>query len=143
MFRRDNKKKQQTFADQSAAMRSVPQEHILLRMKRAVEWEEVDEALAPYYERWVGRPGYPPSVLVRMLIIEQWGDLSDREAHEQVSYNLLYRSFVGLGADEPVPDDTTLVVFRQRIGEEGVRKVFSLLNRRWEEGSAAPAGVSF
>ena len=49
-----------------------------------------------------------------------------------MSYNLLYRSFVGLGADEAVPDDTTLVVFRQRIGEEGVRKVFSLLNRRWE-----------
>jgi IS5 family transposase len=75
---------------------------------------------------------YPPAALVRMLVIEQYADLSDREAHEQVAYNLLYRAFVGLGADEPVPDDTTLVVFRKRIGTEGVRKVFELLNRQWE-----------
>jgi len=66
-----------------------------------------------------------------MLVIEQYADLSDRDAHEQVGYNLLYRAFVGLGVDEKVPDDTTLVVFRRRIGE-GVRNVFALLNGQWE-----------
>ena len=54
-----------------------------------------------------------------MLILEQYADLSDREVHEQVGYNLLYRAFVGLGVEEAVPDDTTLVRFRARIGEAG------------------------
>jgi IS5 family transposase len=54
-------------------------------------------------------------VLLRMLVVEQYADLSDREVHEQVGYNLLYRAFVGLGVDEAVPDDTTLVRFRARI----------------------------
>jgi IS5 family transposase len=70
--------------------------------------------------------------MVRMLVLEYYGDLSDRQVHEEVGYNLLYRSFVGLTVDEGVPDDTTLVTFRARIGEEGTRTVFELLNQRWE-----------
>lgn len=31
--------------------------------------------------------------------------------------NVLYRHFCGIGWDDPVPDDTTLVVFRRRLGE--------------------------
>jgi IS5 family transposase len=52
--------------------------------------------------------------------------------HEQVGYNLLYRAFVGLGVDEAVPDDTTLVRFRARVGEEGLRRVFAVVNAGWE-----------
>ena len=54
-----------------------------------------------------------------------------RQAHEQVGYNLLYRAFVGLGVDEAVPDDTTLVRFRARVGEAGIREVFDALNQQW------------
>jgi len=67
-----------------------------------------------------------------MLILQHDADLSDREVHEQVGYKLPDRSFVGLALEDPVPDDTTLVRFRQRVGEEGVRKVFASLNRQWE-----------
>lgn len=132
MLRRDEQPKQQTFFDQARAMQSVPEDHLLMRMKRAADWKGVEEAVSSYYASEEGRPGYPPAVLVRMLVLEQYADLSDREVHEQVGYNLLYRAFVGLGADERVPDDTTLVVFRKRIGEEGVRRILALLNRQWE-----------
>ncbi|MBM4320676.1 MAG: hypothetical protein FJ125_12135 [Deltaproteobacteria bacterium] len=33
---------------------------------------------------------------------------------------------------DPVPDDTTLVKFRVRIGTDGLRQVFELLNQQWE-----------
>jgi IS5 family transposase len=36
-----------------------------------------------------------------------------------------------LGFDEEVPDDTTLVKFRRRLGEEGIRKVFDEVNGQW------------
>ncbi|MBM3890736.1 MAG: transposase [Verrucomicrobia bacterium] len=132
MLRRDRDPKQRSFADQARAMRAVPEEHLLMRMKRAADWNAIDDMLAGYYSLVEGRMGYPPALLVRMLVIEQYADLSDREAHEQVGYNLLYRTFVGLGADDAVPDDTTLVIFRRRIGAEGVRQVFDLMNRQWE-----------
>lgn len=132
MLRRDEGSRQPTFADQARAAQAVPEGHVLMRMKRAVDWTAVEEALARYYPSGEGRPSWPPAVLVRMLVLEQYADLSDREVHEQAGYNLLYRAFVGLGLEEAVPDDTTLVKFRARIGEEGVRAVFALMNRRWE-----------
>ena len=88
----------------------------------------------PYYDRWTGRPGWPPAVRLRMLVLEQFADLSDREVHAQVGYNLLDRAFVGLGVDEPVPDDTTLVRFRDRVGADGIRAVFELVNQQWAAG---------
>ncbi|MGH7361951.1 MAG: transposase, partial [Candidatus Methylomirabilales bacterium] len=131
MVRRDGEPKQVTFADQARAVRAVPADHGLLRMHRAGDWAAVEAHLARYYDPAQGRPGYPPAVLLRMLLLEQFADLSDREVHEQVGYNLLYRAFVGLGADEAVPDDTTLVRFRERVGEAGLREVFDALNAQW------------
>lgn len=112
-------------------MRAVPETHLLLQIRRPVDWAAVEAGLARYYDRWAGRPSYPPAVLRRMLVLEQFADLSDREVHEQVGYNLLYRAFVGLGVEEPVPDDTTLVRFRDRVGEEGIRQGFATLNQQW------------
>jgi len=79
-----------------------------------------------------GRPGWLPAVLVRMLLLGQYGDLSDREVEEQVGYNLLYRAFVGLGVEDAVPDSTTLVRFWERVGEEGMRVVFAAIDEEME-----------
>jgi IS5 family transposase len=133
MLRRENEGHQSTFGDLTRAARSVPQDHVLLRMKATADWSAVEERLSGYYDPREGRPSWPPAVMVRMLILEDYADLSDREVSEQVAYNLLYRAFVGLGVDEAVPDDTTLVRFRARLGEAGVGEVFELLNRQWEQ----------
>jgi len=119
--------RQPSFSDLARA-RVVPPDHELLRMKRAVDWTFVDETLAAAYAKDTGRPGYPPQLLLRMLYLEFYANLSDRQVAEQVGYNLLYREFVGLSLEEPVPDDTTLVLFRQRLGEAGGRKLFDQLN---------------
>jgi len=131
MMRRDDEAKQRSFGDEASAMAAVPADHILLKMGRAIEWAAIEKELQGYYDRWVGRPGWPPALLLRMLLLEQYGKLSDRQVGEQVGYNLLYRRFVGLGLDETVPDDTTLVKFRARVGEEGIQKVFEAINAQW------------
>lgn len=132
MLRREGEARQPGFGDQSRAAQSVPANHQLLQMKRAVDWAAVEQQLAVYYAA-EGRPSWPPAVLVRMLVLEEYADLSDRQVSEQVAYNLLYRAFVGLDMDETVPDDTTLVTFRSRLGTEGVREIFELLNARWRQ----------
>jgi len=133
MFRAETEGKQATFFDMARAAASVPQDHLLLQMKRAVDWNQIEQALRVYYAEGVGRPSWPPAVLLRVLLLEQYAYLSDREVREQCGYNLLYRAFIGLGVDEAVPDDTTLVRFRARLGEEGVREIFERINHSWEE----------
>ena len=131
MMRRDDEGKQRSFGDEAHAMAAVPAGHILLKMREAIDWRLVDKELGGCYDQWVGRPGWSAALMVRMLLLEQYANLSDRQVHEQVGYNLLYRRFVGLGLDEVVPDDTTLGKFRGRVGEEGIRKVFELINAQW------------
>lgn len=87
----------------------------------------MDEQLGDGDDATTGRPGYPPQLMVRMLYLSVYPNLSDRQVAEQVRDTRLYREFVGLGLEEDVPDDTTLVRFRQRVGAEGLRAVFTPL----------------
>jgi IS5 family transposase len=107
--------------------RVLPQDHELLQIRTAVTWSSVDEETADLYSPGVGRPAYPASALFRMLFLEFYADLSDVEVAEQCRYNLLYRAFVGLPLGGPTPDDTTLVVFRRRLGVERFRHLFDAL----------------
>lgn len=72
----------------------------------------------------MGRPSFPPAVLFKVLFLEFFYNLSDYDVVEQVRTNVLFRYFVGLGIDEDTPDDTTLVVFRKRLGEKHFKKLF-------------------
>jgi len=50
-----------------------------------------------------GRPSIPPERLLRALLLQAFYTIrSETQLMEQLHYNLLYRWFVGLGADEPV-----------------------------------------
>nr|MBC8359353.1 IS1182 family transposase [Candidatus Aminicenantes bacterium] len=76
------------------------------------------------YDSQLGRPSYPPEVLFKMLFLEFYYNLSDVEVAQQVKYNVLYRYFIGLQIHDPTPDDTSLVVFRERLGKERFDKLF-------------------
>lgn len=48
MLRRDGEPSQGSFADLARAVRTVPEEHVLLRIRRAIRWKP---SLAPVYDR--------------------------------------------------------------------------------------------
>ncbi|QBS38679.1 transposase (plasmid) [Thermaerobacter sp. FW80] len=62
-----------------------------------------------------------------------WANLSDVQVCQQLRYNVLYRYFCRLGWEDAIPDDTTLVRFRQRLGEERWQR---LLQRLVEQARA-------
>ena len=104
----------------------LPQDHELLRILKAFDFGWVDETLQGYYKtEGAGRPAYAPRSLFLMLFLEMYDNLSDYEVSERVKRDVLYRRFVGFELEEEVPDHSTLSCFRERLGEDGFKKLFN------------------
>lgn len=115
---------QQNFFDLHIFSRMIPEDHPLVRIKKHVDFSFVTQVVADLYDPVNGRPSYPPETLFRVLFLEIWAGLSDIQVCRELKYNVLYRWFCDFGWDDEIPDDTTLVVFRKRLGEEKFRELF-------------------
>jgi transposase, IS5 family len=82
----------------------------------------VREACRDFYVDW-GRDAWDPVLMFNMVCLQFLYDLSDREVEEQATFNLVYKWFLGLSAEELPPDHTTLCRFRVRLGAEGFQKL--------------------
>jgi transposase len=91
----------------------------------------VDEVLSQLSQRFdtmyarVGRPSIAPEKLLRAQLLQMLYSIrSERLLMEEIDYNLLFRWFVGLNADEEVWDATTFTKNRDRLLEADVAKEF-------------------
>jgi transposase len=78
-----------------------------------------------------GRPSIPPERLLRALLLQVFYTVrSERQLMEQLDYNLLFRWFVGLSADDPVWDATVFCKNRDRLltGEIAAKFFTKVLN---------------
>jgi len=72
-----------------------------------------------------GRPSIPPEQLLSALLLQVfYGIRSERQLMEQLDYNLLYRWFVGLDADERVWVPTTFTKNRERLQQGDIFQRF-------------------
>lgn len=129
---RSEPRSQGDFFDETVYGQLLPEEDELLTIRDRVDLSWVEEETVDLYAD-SGRPAYPAGVLFRMLFLEYYANLSDVQVVRQCRYNLLYRAFVGLGVGDPTPDDTTMVVFRRRLGEERFRRLFDRLVAQCQE----------
>ena len=98
----------------------------------------VDEALKDMDGRFEeiydadGRRSIPPERLLRALLLQMlYSVRSERMLMEQLEYNLLFRWFVGLSANEPVWHPTVFTKNRDRLLEGAVaEEFFSLIVRQ-------------
>jgi transposase len=73
----------------------------------------------------VGRPSIGPEKLLRAQLLQMLYSIrSERLLTEEMDYNLLFRWFVGLNADDEVWDATTFTKNRDRLLEADVAKEF-------------------
>lgn len=76
----------------------------------------ISESLfAPMYREGVGRPSLPPMRLAKVLLLEMYEGVSDREAEERAKFDLRWKYALDLGPEEDGFDATTLVRFRARL----------------------------
>lgn len=67
----------------------------------------------------VGERAWPPLVMFKILLLQAWYRLSDPACEKQLVRDLLFRRFVGLSRQDPVPDHSTIWRFRNKLNEEG------------------------
>jgi transposase len=93
----------------------------------------VDEVLSQLSRRFdamyagVGRPSIAPEKLLRAQLLQMLYSIrSERLLMEEMDYNLLFRWFVGLNADDEVWDATTFTKNRDRLLKAEVAQEFLL-----------------
>ncbi|MEM4360287.1 MAG: IS5 family transposase, partial [Candidatus Bilamarchaeaceae archaeon] len=115
-------------------MPNPPANAFLDKLDKVIDWKPIEEALWKMYPAKTGRPPYPVLVLFKMCILQHCYNLSDPQCEEQVRDRLSWRKFIGLGLQDAVPDETTLVRFRQRLQEHGLHeKLLGLINEQLEK----------
>jgi IS5 family transposase len=115
-------------------MPSAPTDDFLERLDRALDFKPIEAALHRMYPATTGHPPHPPLVLFKMSLLQHCYGLSDPQCEELVADRMSWRRFVGLGLQDPVPDETALVRFRQRLIRYGLQeKLLTLVNRQLEQ----------
>jgi len=104
----------------------VPQEHPLRFIRKLVD--EIFRAMGKEFDGLyakTGRPSIPPERLLRALLLQIFYSVrSERLLMEQLSYNLLFRWFVGMEMDEPVWNHAVFSKNRERLLNQEVARAF-------------------
>ncbi len=104
----------------------IPADHPLRAIRELVDaaFGELSRSFDRLYSR-DGRPSIPPERLLRALLLQAFFTVrSERQLMEQLDYNLLFRWFVGLSADDAVWDATVFCKNRDRLLDGDIANKF-------------------
>ncbi len=115
---------QASFFDSYIEEYFLPKKHKLFSIREKIDFSFIEKETRNLYAKAAGRPSYPPEVMFKILFLEFYYNLSDVEVVKQLRFNVLFRYFAQVKIEDPLPDDTSLVVFRKRLGEERFERIF-------------------
>jgi len=121
------------------AMDLVPKNLPLLHIKELIDWNSIrmilltDNNSEPIIYSTTGRPAWDPLIIFKMLFLQIYHPASDKKVEERAMTDLSYRLFLDIPFPSPVPDETTLVRYRQKWGEEKIQQVFKEINKQIQD----------
>ena len=116
----------------------VPENHLLRKIDKYIDFSFINEICRPYYCENNGRPAIEPEIMFRMLFIGYlYGIRSERRLVEEVNVNIAYRWFLGYGLEDKIPDAS--VIWQNRLrrfkGTDIPRQIFdNILLQAMEKG---------
>ena len=115
----------------------VPQDHLLRKIDKAVDFSRIYEFVEGCYCEDNGRPSIDPVVLFKLVMIQHlFGIRSLRQTQAEAEVNVAYRWFLGYTMSQEIPHFSTIsYAFRHRFTEEIIEGVF-----RWILEEIANAG---
>lgn len=135
MLRKENSK-QISAQDEYYYEKTVPHDHLLRQINKAVDFSFIRILLSDRYSKHRGRPAEEPEFMFKICLLEYLYNLSDVQVIEHIRVNLAYRWFLGLNIDDDLPDDTTISYFRvNRVGLDKFQQIFQqIINQCIEYG---------
>ena len=92
------KRAQQTELEFISIEELVPEDHLLRKIDKAIDFTFIYDKVEPLYCPDKGRPPIDPVDLFKMLFIGYlFGIRSERQLEQEVNLNVAYRWFLGLG----------------------------------------------
>ena len=110
---------EQSFVDVLLPAR-VGRNEKLERIDEVVDWKKLAKLVNGIYAAPLGRPSYPPVVMVKIMVLQQWYDASDEAMEEALWDRVSFKRFVGLALEDDVPDHSTISRFRKEVSERGL-----------------------
>lgn len=93
----------------------VPQDHLLRKIDKYIDFSFINELCRPYYCTDNGRPSVEPETMFRMLFVGYlYGVRSERRLVEEVNVNVAYRWFLGYNLEDKIPDASVIWQNRRR-----------------------------
>lgn len=111
----------------------VPENHLLRKIDKYIDFSFINEICRSYYCEDNGRPAIEPEIMFRMLFIGYlYGIRSETRLVEEVKVNIAYRWFLGYGIEDKIPDAS--VIWQNRIrrfnGTDIPRQIFDEILRQ-------------
>ena len=86
----------------------VPQDHLLRKIDKALDWSFIYDLVEDKYSPDRGRPSLDPVMLIKIPLIQYlYGIRSMRQTIREIEVNVAYKWFLGLDVYDPVPHFTT------------------------------------
>jgi IS5 family transposase len=107
----------------------VSRDHFLRKLNEIVDWDRFTKRLLSYYKGkgQVGQAPYDPTLILKMLLLSYLWNVSERMIEELAKDSLSVGLFLEIGANERVPDHSTLTLFKNRLVQNAGMKVYEEL----------------
>lgn len=93
----------------------VPQNHLLRKIKKHIDFSFINDLCREYYCKDNGRPAVEPETLFKMLFIGYlYGIRSERRLMEEIEVNIAYRWFLDFKITDKIPDASVIWQNRRR-----------------------------
>lgn len=114
-----------------ALVSEVGANRVLERLAELIDWAAVAELLSGLHASRFGAKSYPPVVMLKALLLQQWHGLSDPGLEAALADRLSFRRFCGFALDDATPDHVTVSRFRAALAERGLAaRVFEEVGRQ-------------
>jgi len=106
----------------------------LERLAQAIDWQQFKPVIVKAFRKErksnAGRPPFDYLMMFKIIVLQHMYNLSDAQTQFQLIDRFSFRRFIGAGAEDTIPDEKTIWLFRETLTRTGtVKKLFALFGR--------------
>ena len=109
-------------------------ERFLETLEQVTPWKKLETKVSRYYAKagpQGGRPAYPLSAMLRIHVFQILNNLSDPAMEDKLYDMYAVREYAGIGEEDRIPDETTILNFRHLLERHGLGKeMFNTINHQ-------------